>query len=125
LLHFVDRNSFQQTSHWIDDVRTERGNDVIIMLVGNKADLTDKRFVLFTLSLFRICNDDLMLCIGHAHQRGGIFSSSIRLLDAIFDVAVRFLELSLVVRVHCLSTEQQLLFLLAMLFAYVSHCDVW
>jgi len=42
----VDRNSFQQTTHWIDDVRTERGSDVIIMLVGNKADLTDKRFLL-------------------------------------------------------------------------------
>ncbi|KAM8890576.1 RAB6B, member RAS oncogene family a isoform 3-T3 [Synchiropus picturatus] len=36
-------NSFQQTSKWIDDVRTERGSDVIIMLVGNKTDLGDKR----------------------------------------------------------------------------------
>uniref|UniRef100_A0A8C3UIH1 Uncharacterized protein n=1 Tax=Catharus ustulatus TaxID=91951 RepID=A0A8C3UIH1_CATUS len=33
---------FQQTSKWIDDVRTERGSDVIIMLVGNKTDLADK-----------------------------------------------------------------------------------
>lgn len=41
-----DVNSFQQTSKWIDDVRTERGSDVIIMLVGNKTDLADKRFVL-------------------------------------------------------------------------------
>ena len=39
-----DANSFQQTSKWIDDVRTERGGDVIIMLVGNKTDLSDKRF---------------------------------------------------------------------------------
>ncbi|XP_073777422.1 ras-related protein Rab-41 isoform X5 [Danio rerio] len=38
-------NSFQQTSKWIDDVRTERGSDVIIMLVGNKTDLGDKRQV--------------------------------------------------------------------------------
>ncbi|XP_035290046.1 ras-related protein Rab-6A-like isoform X2 [Anguilla rostrata] len=38
-------NSFQQTSKWIDDVRTERGSDVIIMLVGNKTDLADKREV--------------------------------------------------------------------------------
>jgi GTPase SAR1 family protein len=30
---------------WIDDVRTERGNDVVIMLVGNKTDLADKRQV--------------------------------------------------------------------------------
>ncbi|XP_028656169.1 ras-related protein Rab-6A isoform X1 [Erpetoichthys calabaricus] len=38
-------NSFQQTTKWIDDVRTERGGDVIIMLVGNKTDLADKRQV--------------------------------------------------------------------------------
>jgi ribosome biogenesis GTPase A len=41
----VDANSFHQTSKWIDDVRTERGSDVIIMLVGNKTDLSDKRQV--------------------------------------------------------------------------------
>ena len=43
LYFFPDYNSFQQTNKWIDDVRTERGNDVIIMLVGNKTDLSDKR----------------------------------------------------------------------------------
>uniref|UniRef100_A0A2I3HLC1 RAB6A, member RAS oncogene family n=1 Tax=Nomascus leucogenys TaxID=61853 RepID=A0A2I3HLC1_NOMLE len=36
-------NSFQQTTKWIDDVRTERGSDVIITLVGNRTDLADKR----------------------------------------------------------------------------------
>ena len=41
----LDANSFHQTSKWIDDVRTERGSDVIIMLVGNKTDLSDKRQV--------------------------------------------------------------------------------
>jgi len=41
----TNMNSFQQTSKWIDDVRTERGSDVIIMLVGNKTDLSDKRQV--------------------------------------------------------------------------------
>lgn len=41
----TNSNSFQQTSKWIDDVRTERGSDVIIMLVGNKTDLADKRQV--------------------------------------------------------------------------------
>lgn len=44
-LEFLDANSFHQTSKWIDDVRTERGGDVIIMLVGNKTDLSDKRQV--------------------------------------------------------------------------------
>jgi Ras-related protein Rab-6A len=45
VLNFPDANSFHQTSKWIDDVRTERGSDVIIMLVGNKTDLSDKRQV--------------------------------------------------------------------------------
>ena len=37
--------SFQNTRKWVDDVRGERGNDVIIVLVGNKTDLNDKREV--------------------------------------------------------------------------------
>ena len=41
----TNAKSFQQTTKWIDDVRTERGSDVIIMLVGNKTDLADKRQV--------------------------------------------------------------------------------
>jgi len=41
----TNRASFLSTSKWIDDVRSERGNDVIIVLVGNKADLSDKRQV--------------------------------------------------------------------------------
>jgi Ras-related protein Rab-6A len=43
--HHVDAKSFQNTRKWIDDVRAERGNDVIIVLVGNKTDLNDKREV--------------------------------------------------------------------------------
>lgn len=45
IFYVIDANSFHQTSKWIDDVRTERGSDVIIMLVGNKTDLSDKRQV--------------------------------------------------------------------------------
>ena len=41
----ADAKSFQNTRKWIDDVRAERGNDVIIVLVGNKTDLNDKREV--------------------------------------------------------------------------------
>lgn len=44
LVHFLDTNSFQQTNKWIEDVKAERGNDVIIMLVGNKTDLAEKRY---------------------------------------------------------------------------------
>ncbi|URE03837.1 ras-related protein [Musa troglodytarum] len=39
------RQSFLNTSKWIEEVRTERGSDVIIVLVGNKTDLVDKRQV--------------------------------------------------------------------------------
>ncbi|OXC68063.1 GTP-binding protein ryh1 [Cryptococcus neoformans] len=41
----TNRTSFQNTSKWVDDVRNERGQDVIIVLVGNKTDLNDKRQV--------------------------------------------------------------------------------
>jgi Ras-related protein Rab-6A len=41
----ANRNSFLNTQKWIDDVRTERGNEVVIMLVGNKTDLSHKRQV--------------------------------------------------------------------------------
>ena len=37
--------SFLNTSKWVEDVRAERGNDVIIVLVGNKTDLAERRFV--------------------------------------------------------------------------------
>lgn len=37
--------SFEQTNKWINDVRRERGTNVIIMLVGNKVDLESMREV--------------------------------------------------------------------------------
>lgn len=40
-----NRQSFLNTARWVEEVRTERGNDVIVMLVGNKTDLVDKRQV--------------------------------------------------------------------------------
>jgi Ras-related protein Rab-6A len=40
------KKTFEQTRKWIDDVRGERGNDVIVVLVGNKTDLgVEKREV--------------------------------------------------------------------------------
>jgi len=41
----TNRASFLNTSKWIEDVRSERGNDVVIVLVGNKTDLADRRQV--------------------------------------------------------------------------------
>lgn len=39
----ANRLSFLNTSKWIEEVRTERAGDVIIVLVGNKTDLVEKR----------------------------------------------------------------------------------
>lgn len=44
ICHPADRQSFLNTSKWIEEVRTERGSEVIIVLVGNKTDLVDKRW---------------------------------------------------------------------------------
>ncbi|KAL4334026.1 hypothetical protein GQ457_07G004480 [Hibiscus cannabinus] len=41
----ANRQSFLNTSKWVEEVRSERGSDVIIVLVGNKTDLVDKRQV--------------------------------------------------------------------------------
>jgi Ras-related protein Rab-6A len=41
----TNRASFLNTAKWIEDVRAERGADVVIMLVGNKTDLSDRRQV--------------------------------------------------------------------------------
>ncbi|KAH1164029.1 hypothetical protein GYH30_002193 [Glycine max] len=42
---FDNTYQFLNTSKWIEEVRSERGSDVIIVLVGNKTDLVDKRQV--------------------------------------------------------------------------------
>lgn len=41
----TDRKSFANTQRWIEDVKEERGSDVIIALVGNKIDLSTLRQV--------------------------------------------------------------------------------
>lgn len=41
----TNRQSFLNVQRWVEEVRAERGNDVIIVAVGNKTDLTDKRQV--------------------------------------------------------------------------------
>ncbi|KAI9475221.1 GTPase Ryh1 [Coemansia sp. RSA 989] len=41
----TNREGFAQTSKWLDIVHAERGNDVMIVLVGNKTDLSDARQV--------------------------------------------------------------------------------
>eukprot|EP00029_Vermamoeba_vermiformis_P000061 TRINITY_DN10065_c0_g1_i1.p1 TRINITY_DN10065_c0_g1~~TRINITY_DN10065_c0_g1_i1.p1 ORF type:complete len:208 (+),score=25.78 TRINITY_DN10065_c0_g1_i1:253-876(+) len=41
----TDKASFDNVTKWIEDVRAERGNEVILMLVGNKSDLLSQRAV--------------------------------------------------------------------------------
>ena len=41
----TNRASFLNTTRWIEDVRNERGDDVVIMIVGNKNDRGDARQV--------------------------------------------------------------------------------
>mmetsp|Transcript_18833 Transcript_18833/g.21628 ORF Transcript_18833/g.21628 Transcript_18833/m.21628 type:complete len:223 (+) Transcript_18833:20-688(+) len=41
----TSRSSFENINKWIEYVREERGDDVIIALVGNKTDMADKRVV--------------------------------------------------------------------------------
>lgn len=40
-----NRQSFLSTSAWVQDIRHERGSDVVLVLVGNKGDLEDQRQV--------------------------------------------------------------------------------
>ena len=39
---FTDPTSFNAVDQWIEDIRAERGDDVVIVLVGNKVDLQVK-----------------------------------------------------------------------------------
>lgn len=41
----TSKSSFEAIDHWISEVHRERGEDVIIALVGNKSDLGDVRQV--------------------------------------------------------------------------------
>lgn len=66
-INSLDTNSFAQVDRWIEDVRSERGGDVIIMLVGNKTDLTDKRyhkFVLYILGCYSSYKSFAMHLVG-------------------------------------------------------------
>jgi len=41
----TDRQSFLNTAKWVEEVHTQRGDDVLIFLVGNKTDLVANRKV--------------------------------------------------------------------------------
>eukprot|EP01080_Neovahlkampfia_damariscottae_P004056 gene4056-7345_t len=41
----TSRKSFDNVDKWLMDIRSERGDDIVIMMVGNKSDLSEKREV--------------------------------------------------------------------------------
>lgn len=43
---YLDVNSFQNLNKWVEYVREERGNDVLVVLVGNKIDAAENRFII-------------------------------------------------------------------------------
>jgi Ras-related protein Rab-6A len=99
LLLQSDRASFVNTAKWIDDVRIERGNDVVMMLVGNKTDLADKRYSIFPYSMLSY----LFLCRQvsveegeqHANEYKDIYSIfSFPLLLSLWHLLVMFIETS-------------------------------
>ena len=53
-ISLVDANSFGNLSKWIDNVREVRGEEALIMIVGNKSDLDGERAVEQTLATSKI-----------------------------------------------------------------------
>ena len=43
IIYSIGSNSFKAVDKWIEDVKTERGDNIILVLVGNKTDMSDKR----------------------------------------------------------------------------------
>ena len=41
----TDKDTFKNVMKWIDDAKAIRGNDLLIILVGNKIDLAERRQV--------------------------------------------------------------------------------
>jgi GTPase SAR1 family protein len=48
----LGRSSFNNIKRWLEDVRTERGHEVILVIVGNKTDLEDRYIQLLLGSYF-------------------------------------------------------------------------
>uniref|UniRef100_A0A8B9X0H0 Uncharacterized protein n=1 Tax=Bos mutus grunniens TaxID=30521 RepID=A0A8B9X0H0_BOSMU len=50
VFNITNINFFEATDKWVEDVRAERGNYIIIMLVGNKIDLNKRKDMTTTAS---------------------------------------------------------------------------
>lgn len=65
----TSRESFESTAKWIADVRAQRGTDVVIVLVGNKTDLADRRTVT-TAELEAVANEQDIMFIETSAKEG-------------------------------------------------------
>lgn len=45
IIFWLGKTSFNNVTKWIDDAKAIRGNDLLIILVGNKIDVAEKRQV--------------------------------------------------------------------------------
>jgi small GTP-binding protein len=45
LFDLTSRDTFENVTHWLQDIKDVARSDVVTLLIGNKADLTDKRQV--------------------------------------------------------------------------------
>lgn len=45
IFFWLGKASFNNVTKWIDDAKAIRGNDLLIILVGNKIDVAEKRQV--------------------------------------------------------------------------------
>ncbi|KAL7067756.1 putative Ras family protein Rab-6A [Cryptosporidium serpentis] len=75
----TNRSTYLNTTKWIEDVRNERGKDVIIALVGNKADLDDKRQVRYDEGE-KLANDNDIIFIETSAKNGYNIKSIFRKL---------------------------------------------
>ncbi|EOD16790.1 Rab6, rab family GTPase [Emiliania huxleyi CCMP1516] len=68
----TSRASFESTKRWIADVRAQRGNDVVLVLVGNKTDLHDQREVSVAEMEARANEEDIMFIETSAKDNSNI-----------------------------------------------------
>ena len=50
-------NTFNSLSKWLDDIKSTRGKEVLLVVVGNKADLEEARFFREKKGEFKIISD--------------------------------------------------------------------
>ena len=79
------RSSFANTSKWIEEVRAERGTDVVIALVGNKTDLVDRREVSVEEATSFARKQAMMYIEASAKTREGIRQSFEEVVQKILD----------------------------------------